>query len=115
MLECICPAETDQLLDDLLEVSAAHYHRCVAAIQKAFADQWFEVLHQKIGAVQIENADANPAAVEEQVVRGLESLYHELRAKERGLILEQRGLRAERDRNIRAYVASRTTPCGAAA
>jgi hypothetical protein len=91
------------LLADLLEDSAALYHRNVAIIQRVFAEQYFQALSER---------QANGPSVGAEDV----GTYRQaLKAKQDELVRAQCALRLDRDANIRAFVASRTTARASAA
>jgi hypothetical protein len=106
MRNCLGPVEAAPLIEDLLETSAALYHKRVALIQQAFAAEWFTTLHQQIGIGQIEAPDAHPVLVEAAAREGLETVRRALRERQAELIDRENAERALRDAAIRAYVAS---------
>jgi hypothetical protein len=108
--------EPPTLLDDLLEDSARVYHRSCAVIQSVFHDQWLQTLGKEVGRQQLASPDAAAAEVEARARKRLAEYRLALRARAADMIREQRELRGERDRAIRAFVASRSgVPAGDAA
>lgn len=82
------------VLADLLETSAARYHRCVAMIQTIFARAYFQVLGER-------RAEDILFQEEELLVIRLTLLH-----KQRELIATEQRKREDRDRAIHAYVAT---------
>jgi hypothetical protein len=91
------------LLEDLLEASAALYHRNVAIIQRAFAEQYFQTLGERRAA--------DPSFGAEQMA----TYRRALKAKQDELIAAQQALLVGRNANIRSFVASRAAAPAAAA
>lgn len=84
------------LLDDLLETSAAHYHRCVAKIQTMFCEAFFQALAER----QAQNISFQPDEI------ALARLTLRLRQNE--LIAAEKARWEERNLAIRAYIESLT-------
>src|SRR5438445_12030392 len=73
--------EPPTLLDDLLEDSGRHYHRCCAIIQQVFHDQWLKTLADEIGKEQIRCPQAAVALVQSRVRERLRACRLALRNK----------------------------------
>ena len=116
MLHHVYLVDPPTLLDDLLEDSARVYHRHCAIIQAVFHAQWLQTLGDEVGKDQLRSPDAPPARVEAAARARLRGYRRALGEKAREMIREQHDRRLDRDRAIRAYVASlQTAPASLAA
>jgi hypothetical protein len=99
-------AESNALLNDLLESSERLYHRHVTNIQKAIYSQWLHTVRDQVSREPAVFPEETPAQIEARVCERLAMFRKELRGRQAALIAEQREQLVGRNRGIHAYVAS---------